>query len=110
MAFCEFRRYTGVVMASKVAARKGNARLIDVDAASFETLPCCGIKNPTHPGRQQKGCWLRENAQFGLRAKVLLLPDGQPGGYIEYVPGEFAWRGVDAAGYMFIHLAPLPKV
>ena len=103
MAFCEFRRYTGVVMASKVAARKGNARLIDVDAASFETLPCCGIKNPTHPGRQQKGCWLRENAQFGLRAKVLLLPDGQPGGYIEYVPGEFAWRGVDAAGYMFIH-------
>lgn len=25
------------------------------------------------------------------------------GGYIEYAPGEFAWRGVNAAGYMFIH-------
>ena len=23
---------------------------IDVDAASFDTLPCCGIKGPTHPG------------------------------------------------------------
>jgi len=82
---------------------KASARLIDVDAASFETLPCCGIKSPTHPGRKQKGCWLRENAQFGLLAKALLLPDSRPIGYIEYVPGEFAWRGVDAAGYMFIH-------
>jgi GNAT superfamily N-acetyltransferase len=77
--------------------------LIDVDAANFDTLPCCGIKNPTHPGRQQKHCWLQANAKFGLRAKTLLAPDGQPSGYIEYLPGEFAWRGVDAGGYMFIH-------
>jgi len=77
--------------------------LIDVDAASFDTLPCCGIKSPAHPGRRQKRCWLEANARFGLRAKVLLAPDGQPGGYIEYLPGEFAWRGVDAAGFMFIH-------
>ena len=78
-------------------------RLIDVDAASFGRLPCCGIKNPTHPGRRQKQCWLRANAKFGLRAKMLLAPDGQPGGYIEYLPGEFAWRGVEATGFMFIH-------
>jgi hypothetical protein len=77
--------------------------MIDVDAASFDTLPCCGIKSPTHPGRQQKYCWLQANAKFGLRAKTLLAPDGQPGGYIEYLPGEFAWRGVEAGGYMFIH-------
>ena len=24
-------------------------------------------------------------------------------GFIEYIPGEFAWRAVDAKGYMFIH-------
>jgi len=77
--------------------------LIDVDAASFDTLPCCGIKNPTHPGRQQKHCWLQANAKFGLRAKMLLAPDGQPSGYIEYLPGEFAWRGVESAGFMLIH-------
>jgi YoaP-like len=41
--------------------------------------------------------------RFGLRAKTLLAPDGQPAGYIEYLPGEFAWRGIQAAGYMFIH-------
>jgi len=77
--------------------------LIDVDAASFDALPCCGIKSPTHPGRRQKYCWLEANARFGLRAKTLLAPDGQPSGYIEYLPGEFAWRGVECRGYMFIH-------
>jgi len=56
-----------------------------------------------HPGREQKHCWLQANAKFGLRAKVLLASDGQPGGYIEYLPGEFAWRGVEAGGFMFIH-------
>ena len=76
---------------------------MDVDASSFDTMPCCGIKSPTHSGRQRKRCWLEANAQFGLRAKTLLAPDGKPGGYIEYLPGEFAWRGVECGGYMFIH-------
>ena len=78
-------------------------RLMDVDAASFDTLPCCGIKSASHPGRQEKRCWLQANARFGLRAKMLLAPDGLPAGYIEYLPGEFAWRGVEAGGFMFIH-------
>ena len=81
----------------------GQPLLIDVDEANFDTLPCCGIKDPTHPGRLQKQCWLQANFKFGLRARVLLAPDGQPCGYIEYLPGEFAWRGVEASGYMFIH-------
>ena len=85
------------------ATGEGKTRLIDVDAASFDALQCCGIKSPAHKGRQEKRCWLEANAQCGLRAKALLAPDGQPGGYIEYIPGEYAWRGVDAAGYMFIH-------
>jgi hypothetical protein len=51
----------------------------------------CGIKCPTHPGREQKYHWLQANAKFGLRVKALLAPDGQPSGYIEYLPGEFAW-------------------
>jgi GNAT superfamily N-acetyltransferase len=78
-------------------------RLVDVDATTFDTLPCCGIKSPTHPGRKQKCRWLQANAKFGLRAKTLLAPDGKASGYIEYLPGEFAWRGVEARGYMFIH-------
>ena len=81
----------------------GTPSLITVNSANFAALPCCGIKCGTHPGRRQKSCWLQANVKFGLRAKVLLAPDGQPAGYIEYIPGEYAWRGVAAAGYMFIH-------
>jgi GNAT superfamily N-acetyltransferase len=87
----------------KADSVSGKPCLISVDETNFDTLPCCGIKSATHPGRQQKRCWLQANVQFGLRARILLTPDGQPTGYIEYLPGEFAWRGVDAAGYMFIH-------
>ncbi|MBZ5580618.1 MAG: GNAT family N-acetyltransferase [Acidobacteriia bacterium] len=77
--------------------------LTDITPANFQAFPCCGIKNTAHPGRCAKQCWLESNFQFGVRAKVLLDPGGEPCGYIEYLPGEFAWRGVEAGGYMFIH-------
>jgi hypothetical protein len=77
--------------------------LIDVTPANFRAMPCCGIKNPSHPGRCTKQAWLESNFKLGVRAKTLVDAEGAPCGYIEYLPGEFAWRGVDAAGYMFIH-------
>lgn len=77
--------------------------LVSVDMTNFDMLPCCGIKDRKHPGRQEKRCWLEANIEHGLRAKALTAPDGQPCGYMEYLPGEYAWRGVDAAGYMLIH-------
>jgi len=81
----------------------GESDLIAVDPANCAGMPCCGIKCATNPGRQQKLCWMQANARFGLQAKILVAADGQPTGYVEYVPGEYAWRAVDAAGYMFIH-------
>jgi len=77
--------------------------LVDVDAGNLEKLPCCGVKNLAHEGRSRKNCWVKKYQKKGLRAKVLLTPDNRQCGYIEYLPGEYAWRGVDAAGYMFIH-------
>jgi ribosomal protein S18 acetylase RimI-like enzyme len=77
--------------------------LVDIDAAGFDTLPCCGIKSATHPGRREKCHWLQANYRFGLRAKALRDADNKPCGYIEYLPGEFAWRAVEAGGYMFVH-------
>ncbi|ALS26604.1 GNAT family acetyltransferase [Paenibacillus sp. 32O-W] len=35
--------------------------------------------------------------------KIVKNESGEAAGFIEYVPGEFAWRTVDAKGYMFIH-------
>ena len=78
-------------------------RFVEVTPATSAALPCCGIKRGTHPGRREKQCWLEANSALGLRARHLLDADGEPCGYIEYLPGEFAWRAVDASGYMFIH-------
>jgi GNAT superfamily N-acetyltransferase len=50
-----------------------------------------------------KNCWLRNHFGKGVRAKVSLTPDGRQCGYIEYIPGEHAWRAVQAEGYLFIH-------
>lgn len=77
--------------------------LVDVDLASVQSLPCCGVKDSRHGGRCDKVNWLRAQMANGLRAKVLLTPAGRQCGYIEYLPGEHAWRGVDASGYLFIH-------
>ena len=77
--------------------------LVDLDPAALDTFPCCGIKNCDHPGRRRKQSWIQENSSLGLRAQVLLAPDGKACGYLESIPGEFAWRAVDASGYLFIH-------
>jgi len=77
--------------------------LIDVNLSNLDSLPCCGIKNPAHPGVIAKRRWLRQHLPLGLNAKILIDNDGKPCGYIEYLPGEYAWRAVDARGYMFVH-------
>ena len=78
-------------------------RVIEVTPAQIGQLPCCGIKNTEHEGHRCKTAWLQEYLAKGLRARVLLTEDNRQCGYIEYLPGENAWRAVDAGGYMFIH-------
>jgi L-amino acid N-acyltransferase YncA len=51
-------------------------------------------------GNQRKLRWLQKRFNEGLTIKMLELPER---GFIEYIPGEYAWRGVDARGYLFIH-------
>ena len=78
-------------------------RVVDVTPERLAELPCCGITNPQHEGHLRKRAWLRAQLNSGLRARILLTEDGHQCGYIEYLPGEHAWRGIDAVGYLFIH-------
>jgi len=78
-------------------------QVIEVTPARLGQLPCCGVKNTAHEGHRSKKAWLEEHIARGLRARILLTEDNRQCGYIEYLPGEHAWRAVDAAGYMFIH-------
>lgn len=71
-----------------------------------ENLRECGIgciKNRDNPGYGRKVNWLRRRFDEGLG--ILLFRDdrGKPLAFLEYVPGEFAWRPVDAQGWLFVH-------
>lgn len=78
-------------------------RVVEVTADALLETPCCGIKNVEHEGHIAKREWLEEHFRRGLISRILLTPDNRQNGFIEYLPGEYAWRGVEAKGYMFIH-------
>lgn len=65
-----------------------------------ETGFFCCMSKKNSPGYQRKLVWLQERFTEGLKIKLLPMPER---GFIEYIPGEFAWRTVNADGYMFIH-------
>ena len=78
-------------------------QLIDINQNNYRELPICGIKNTEHEGRIIKINWLKTYFKKGLKVKLLLAEKNMQIGYIEYLPGQYAWRGVEADGYMFIH-------
>ena len=75
--------------------------LIDVNAGNVSDLGffCCMSKRKSE-GYQRKLKWLDERFAEGMRIKMLGRGER---GFIEYIPGEYAWRAVKAKGYMFIH-------
>ena len=60
----------------------------------------CYMSKPKSAGYQRKLNWLKARFAEGMRIKMFELPAR---GFIEYLPGEYAWRAVEAKGYMFIH-------
>jgi hypothetical protein len=47
--------------------------------------------------------WLEERFKEGLRLLLFRDRNGKPLAFLEYVPGEYAWRPVDAEGWLFVH-------
>lgn len=75
----------------------------NVDETSF----FCLQSKPKSPGFLKKRKWLDARFREGLQIQMLGRRDGKrwsgERGFIEYIPGEFAWRGIDANDYMVIH-------
>lgn len=65
------------------------------------TLFC--VKDVKNPGFLNKQKWFGQTYREGLRIKILKDHQDKPIAFIEYVPGENAWRPVEADNYMFIH-------
>jgi len=82
-----------------------NTTLIEVTADNLGDHPqaICFI-NPKHAFYHKKVDWLKNQFENGLIIKLLYLEgEKKPVGFIEYVPGEYCWRSINASGYMFIH-------
>jgi GNAT superfamily N-acetyltransferase len=62
----------------------------------------CGHSPTYRRGYAAKMEWMRERIRERMRY-TLLQVKGHNAALIEYVPGEYAWRGVEAKGYIFIH-------
>lgn len=84
-------------MDPKVTIFEINAENISVHS------PTC-FMSPTHEGSLMKEEWSKERFKEGLKIKQLFLEGvKKPIGFIEYIPGKYAWRSVSAKDFMFIH-------
>jgi len=80
-----------------------NVRIVEMDAANIFDYGFCGTKSIQHEGCRRKAEWFKKRLTEGMRYKVLYSENQGAVGLIEYIPGEYAWRAVDAAEYMVIH-------
>ena len=77
--------------------------IISVDATNVDELGFfCYKSKPKSAGYQHKLNWLKQRFPEGLRLEIL-YEGNRSVGYVEYIPGEYAWRAVKAEGYMLIH-------
>jgi hypothetical protein len=74
--------------------------IIDTNPDNICDHGFCGIKNIKQEGYKRKTDWLRQRFSEGMRFKVLYSAKESSVGMIEYIPGGYAWRAVEAKGYI----------
>ena len=78
--------------------------IIDLTPDNIAEYGVCGYKDvKKHLELRRKIEWFKEYYPKGLRIKALVSKQGGCQGMLEYIPGKYAHRPVDADGYMFIH-------
>jgi hypothetical protein len=80
-----------------------NISIIDTTLENIHQHGLCGYKNPKKDGFPEKLGWLENRFPEGLKIKTLFSEKDGTQGMIEYIPGKYCWRPVDAKDYMFIH-------
>jgi len=63
----------------------------------------CYMSKRKEPGYKQKRAWLDARFAEGMKIKILHEHGGRDTAFIEYIPGEYAWRAVHAPRYLVIH-------
>ena len=80
-----------------------NNTLIKIGPENLAEYGIGCIRNREHPGYMHKIDWLQRRFAEGLRILQFCEETTKPMAFLEYVPGEFAWRPVNAQGWLFIH-------
>jgi len=79
-------------------------KIIDLTPENIGNFGVCGYKDANkHKELRNKINWYSEYYSKGLRIKAAISETGGYQGMIEYIPGEYAHRPVNASGYLFIH-------
>ena len=79
-------------------------QIIDLTPENIADYGVCGYKDTRkHKELRNKIAWFNEYFSKGLKIKALISEKGGYQGMLEYLPGKFAHRPVNAEGYMFIH-------
>lgn len=78
-------------------------QIVEMEAGNIFDYGFCGTKNVQHQGCRRKAEWFKKRLAEGMKYKVLHSGTKGSVGMIEYIPGEYAWRGVEADRYIFIH-------
>jgi len=79
---------------------------VTLEKVGPENLSDCGLgclTNPKNQGYQPKVEWLQKCFAEGLRILLFRDEKGRPLAFLEYIPGEYAWRPVHAPGWLFVH-------
>ncbi len=80
------------------------SEILDLTPDNIANYGVCGYKDVNkHKELRKKIEWYKEYYPKGLRIKIYFSQEGGYQGMIEYIPGKYAHRPVNADGYMFIH-------
>lgn len=83
---------------------KKTHRIITLTSENYSEIGCPCFLNPKHESHLKKLEWLKDRFSEGFTIKSLFVDsEKKPIGFIEYAPGEYAWRAVKAKDYLFIH-------
>ncbi|MFW9930665.1 MAG: GNAT family N-acetyltransferase [Candidatus Thorarchaeota archaeon] len=81
--------------------------IIDINENNIDEYDLfCNKSRKGEETYQRKIEWLKNQFQYGLKFKLAVIKQKSKyitKGFIEYVPGEYSWRGIQAKNYMVIH-------
>ena len=99
-----FREHSPIKFCVRRQEMEDNFEIITVDSSNVDQHGFfCYMSKPKSAGYRQKREWLEARFAEGLKLKIVHELGGRNVGFVEYIPGEYAWRAVYAPGYLVVH-------